>query len=128
MGEHLYAQAGSGLCKLDKQTGKSEWRILEVKGEYGSYQCPPATIRGVRQMVVQTRTDLAGIDLVGQFLKKPSKLPGHEHPHARNCRRLGFHEFLRRKKPAFRSGKENDGFAVAQNGKTYRKPICRARF
>lgn len=65
MGDHLYAQAGSGFVKLDKRTGESKWRILQVKGEkYGSAFSSPslATIHGVRQMVVQTRTELAGIN------------------------------------------------------------------
>ena len=65
MGDHLYAQAGSGLVKLDKRTGESKWRILQVKGEkYGSAFSSPsfATIHGVKQLVVQTRTELAGIN------------------------------------------------------------------
>jgi len=65
-GDHLYVQAGSGLVKLDKETGKSIWRSLSDKGGmYGSAFSSPtiASPQGKRQLLVQTRTDLAGVDL-----------------------------------------------------------------
>jgi len=65
-GEHLYVQAGSGLVKLEKETGKSIWRSLSDKGGmYGSAFSSPtiASPQGKRQLLVQTRTDLAGVDL-----------------------------------------------------------------
>ena len=120
MGEHLYAQAGSGLCKLDKQTGHSEWRILEVKGEkYGSAFSSPtfATIRGVRQMVVQTRTDLAGIDpKKGKVLwKKP--IEAYRGMNILTPAIAGDSVFTSSyggKSLLFEVEKKNDGFAVAQ--------------
>ena len=65
-GEHLYVQAGSGLVKLEKETGESIWRSLSDKGGmYGSAFSSPtiASPQGKRQLLVQTRTDLAGVDL-----------------------------------------------------------------
>jgi outer membrane protein assembly factor BamB len=64
-GDHLYIQAGSGFVKLDKKTGKSIWRTLTHKGGmFGSAFSSPVIkeINGVKQLVVQTRTDLAGVD------------------------------------------------------------------
>lgn len=64
-GDHLYIQAGSGFVKLDKKTGKSIWRTLTDKGGmFGSAFSSPVIkeIYGVKQLVVQTRTDLAGVD------------------------------------------------------------------
>ena len=64
-GDHLYIQAGSGFVKLDKKTGKSIWRTLTDKGGmFGSAFSSPVIkeINGVKQLVVQTRTDLAGVD------------------------------------------------------------------
>ncbi len=64
-GDHLYIQAGSGFVKLDKKTGKSIWRTLTDKGGmFGSAFSSPVVkkINGVKQLVVQTRTDLAGVD------------------------------------------------------------------
>ena len=65
-GDHLYVQAGSGLVKLEKETGKSIWRSLSDKGGmYGSAFSSPtiASPQGKRQLLVQTRTDLAGVDM-----------------------------------------------------------------
>lgn len=65
-GEYLYIQAGSGFCKLDKHTGKIIWRTLEDKGGmFGSAFSSPciAEVAGKRQILVQTRERLAGVDL-----------------------------------------------------------------
>ena len=77
-GDHLYVQAGSGFVKLDKQSGESIWRTLSDKGGmYGSAFSSPtiASPSGDRQLLVQTRTDLAGVDLEeGKVLwKQPVK-------------------------------------------------------
>ena len=75
---HLYVQAGSGFSKLERETGKSVWRTLIHKGDkYGSAFSSPvtATLCGVEQLVVQTRTDLTGVHPAdGKVLwKKPVK-------------------------------------------------------
>ena len=64
-GEFVYVQAGAALCKLNKQTGEIVWRTLEdAGGMWGSAFSSPifATLAGQRQLLVQTRQDLAGVD------------------------------------------------------------------
>ncbi len=65
-GEFIYVQAGGGLAKLDKATGKLVWRSLEDGGGMnGSAFSSPviATLAGQRQLLVQTRTTLVGVNL-----------------------------------------------------------------
>lgn len=65
-GQWLYVQAGGGVAKLNKLDGTIVWRALEDGGGMnGSAFSSPviATIGGVRQLVVQTRSELAGVDL-----------------------------------------------------------------
>jgi len=64
-GEHVYVQAGAAFCKLDKRTGKILWRTLEDGGGmFGSAFSSPvfAEMAGRRQLLVQTREKLAGVD------------------------------------------------------------------
>ena len=64
-GNNLYVQAGGALCKIEKKTGKLIWRSLDDGGGMnGSAFSSPfmATIGGKRQLLVQTRTNLAGVD------------------------------------------------------------------
>jgi outer membrane protein assembly factor BamB len=64
-GDHLYVQAGAGFVKLDKETGQSIWRALDDKGGmYGSAFSSPtmAKLGGIEQVVVQTRTDITGVN------------------------------------------------------------------
>jgi len=65
-GDAVYVQAGASVVKLDKQTGETIWRTLDDGGGmFGSAFSSPiiATLSGRRQLLVQTRTDLAGLDL-----------------------------------------------------------------
>lgn len=60
----VYVQAGGGLVKLDKATGKVEWRSLkDGGGMYGSAFSSPILheLGGVSQLLVQTRNVLAGV-------------------------------------------------------------------
>jgi outer membrane protein assembly factor BamB len=70
----LYVQAGGGIVKLDKTNGDSIWRALaDGGGMNGSAFSSPVikTLHGQRQLVVQTRTDLCGLDLTsGEVLWK----------------------------------------------------------
>lgn len=62
--DHVYVQAGACFAKLDKRTGKLVWRALQDQGGMmGSAFSSPimATLGGTRQLVVQTRTTLAGV-------------------------------------------------------------------
>jgi outer membrane protein assembly factor BamB len=64
-GEFVYVQAGSGLVKLSKKTGKVAWRsLVDEGGMNGSAFSSPmlATLCGQTQLVVQTRSLLAGVD------------------------------------------------------------------
>lgn len=72
----VYVQAGGSLAKLDKLTGKILWQALQDKGGMmGSAFSSPmfATLAGKRQLVVQTREKLAGVDPAdGKVLWKQS--------------------------------------------------------
>lgn len=64
-GDFVYVQAGGGLQKLDKQTGKTIWKVLDDGGGMsGSAFSSPflATVAGKKQLLVQTRTTLHGVD------------------------------------------------------------------
>ncbi len=64
VGDHVFVQAAAGFCKLDKRTGQVVWRILaDGGGMFGSAFSSPvlATVCGQEQLLVQTRTRLAGI-------------------------------------------------------------------
>lgn len=64
-GEALYVQAGASVVKLKKTTGEIIWRTLKDEGGmYGSAFSSPVlvTLAGKRQLVVQTREKLAGVD------------------------------------------------------------------
>jgi outer membrane protein assembly factor BamB len=71
-GDALYVQAGGGIVKLDKRNGTSIWQsFADGGGMNGSAFSSPVikTIHGKRQLVVQTRTELGGVDLVnGEIL------------------------------------------------------------
>ncbi len=62
----LYVQAAAAFLKLNKDTGEIIWKALgDGGGMWGSAFSSPAlaTLAGRKQVVVQTRTTLAGIDL-----------------------------------------------------------------
>ena len=65
-GDAVYVQAGGGLVRLNKLTGKVIWhKLKDGGGMFGSAFSSPviATIREKKQLVVQTRQTLAGVDL-----------------------------------------------------------------
>ncbi len=65
-GADLYVQAGGGVRKLNMDSGELIWVALEDGGGMnGSAFSSPviAELHGVRQLIVQTRTMLAGLDL-----------------------------------------------------------------
>lgn len=64
-GDAVYVQAGASFVKLDKTTGKVIWRVLKDDGGMmGSAFSSPtiATLAGQRQILVQTREKLTGVD------------------------------------------------------------------
>ena len=69
--ESVYVQAGQGVCRLDRNTGKLQWRSLISREMYGSAFSSPvmATLAGQKQLVVQTRQTLTGLEFAtGQTL------------------------------------------------------------
>lgn len=65
-GDAVYVQAGASVAKLDKKTGKIIWRTLDDKGGMmGSAFSSPviASLAGKRQLIVQGREKLAGVNL-----------------------------------------------------------------
>lgn len=65
-GEAVYVQAGASVARLNKRTGAIVWRTLQDKGGMnGSAFSSPiiAELAGTRQLLVQTREKLAGVNL-----------------------------------------------------------------
>lgn len=65
-GEFVYVQAGASFIKINKRNGALLWRTLQDDGGmWGSVFSSPiiATLAGKRQLVVQNRDKLAGVDL-----------------------------------------------------------------
>jgi outer membrane protein assembly factor BamB len=66
-GDFIYVQAGKGLHKLNKNDGTIVWSALGDNGDImssGAFSSPViATLDGKRQLLVQTRSYLAGVDL-----------------------------------------------------------------
>lgn len=64
-GDAVYVQAGASFVKLNKKSGELIWRSLNDKGGmWGNAFSSPvfASIAGKRQLVVQTREKIAGVD------------------------------------------------------------------
>ncbi len=62
----LYIQAGGHLCKLTKDTGKLAWKSLKDGGGMNgsAFSCPVfATLAGKKQLVVQSREAMFGVDM-----------------------------------------------------------------
>jgi outer membrane protein assembly factor BamB len=65
-GDFVYVQAGASLTKLNKNSGEIVWQSLKDPGGMlgGAFSSPVvATLDGHRQLVVQTRAALAGVDI-----------------------------------------------------------------
>lgn len=66
-GNAIYLQAGNATVKLDKRTGKVLWRALNDERNSimtnGAFSSPVlAKVAGQKQLLVQTREQLAGLD------------------------------------------------------------------
>jgi outer membrane protein assembly factor BamB len=64
--DRIYIQSGGGLLCLNATSGETIWRsLVDSDAMYGSAFSSPiiATIQGVRQLVVQTRKALCGIEM-----------------------------------------------------------------
>ncbi len=65
-GPAVFVQAGAGLAKLDKLTGEILWRSSEDNGGMwdSAFSSPIiAELGGIRQLVVQTREKLIGVNI-----------------------------------------------------------------
>ena len=66
VGDHVYVQAGASFVKVDKKTGETVWRSMKDNGGmFGSAFSSPtlATIAGKEQLLVQSRSELAGVSV-----------------------------------------------------------------
>lgn len=78
VGDHAFVQAGGALLKLDMATGNVIWRSLDDGGGMsGSAFSSPvlASVHGVEQLLVQTRTTLAGVSPDNGSVLWSTKIP-----------------------------------------------------
>ncbi|MBL8173959.1 MAG: PQQ-like beta-propeller repeat protein [Bryobacterales bacterium] len=80
-GDAIYVQAANSIVKLNKHTGATLWRSLHHSSgmmESGAFSSPLiATIAGRRQLVVGTRTTLAGLDLPNGAVLWQQEVPNY---------------------------------------------------
>ena len=65
-GEFIYMQAGASFCKIQQGTGKIVWRTMKGEGGLrgGGFSSPViAELDGKRQILLQARSELTGIDI-----------------------------------------------------------------
>lgn len=78
-GEFLYTQAGNALVKINKKSGQIVWSTLAQAADMmnaGAFSSPIiAEIHGQRQLLVQTRSELAGVDLADGKVLWRQKVP-----------------------------------------------------
>jgi outer membrane protein assembly factor BamB len=77
-GNDVYVQAGGGVVKLNKTTGEILWRTLDDGGGmWGSAFSSPfiAELQGVRQLLVQTREKLCGVNLENGMVLWEREIP-----------------------------------------------------
>lgn len=74
----VYVQAGAGVARIDKTSGKVVWRTLDDGGGmWGSAFSSPVSTKlcGVEQLVVQTREQLAGVSMSDGSVLWTQKVP-----------------------------------------------------
>ena len=65
-GKFVYMQAGASFCKIEQASGKIIWRTMKDTGGLrgGGFSSPViTTLDGKRQILLQARTELTGIDI-----------------------------------------------------------------
>ena len=115
----VYVQAGASVVKLAKESGTVIWRTLnDGGGMSGSAFSSPivANLSGKRQLVVQTREQLAGVDLnTGEVLWR-QEVPAFRGMNILTPVVIGdtvFTSSYRNKSWLYRVTQENDRFQVA---------------
>jgi len=117
-GSAVYVQAGASVVKLDKGSGKVVWRTLDDGGGmWGSAFSSPviATLGGQRQLVVQTRKDLAGVDLESGEVLWTQEVPAYRGMNILTPVVLGdsvFTSSYRNKSWFYRVTRGTEGFSV----------------
>ena len=81
-GDYLFIEAGNGLQKINKLNGEIVWTALKVKAgagmSDGTFSSPLiATVAGQEQILVQTRSTLAGVDLASGDVLWSQKVPAY---------------------------------------------------
>lgn len=77
-GDHVYVQCCAGLVKLDRRTGDVVWRSMSESGGMmgGAFSSPiVAELGGKPQLVAQSRSTLAGIDLESGKVRWSKPIP-----------------------------------------------------
>jgi outer membrane protein assembly factor BamB len=116
----VYVQAGAGTVKLDKETGEVQWRTMNDKGGmYGSAFSSPvfATLGGVPQLVVQTRAELAGVDIENGTILWRQSVPAYRGMNILTPVVLGntiFTSSYRNASFMYRVDRNDSGFSVSE--------------
>lgn len=119
-GPVLYVQGGGAVLCLDRATGETRWRALEDGGGMnGSAFSSPilATIAGTRQLVVQTREKLCGLDPTTGTVLWQQKVPSFRGMNILTPVVVGdtiFTSSYRNKSWLFRIAKDGDQFSVTE--------------
>lgn len=119
-GDFVYVQAGASFVKLDKKTGKILWRTLKDDGGmFGSAFSSPifATIAGKRQLIVQTRLKLAGVDPENGQVLWEQEVPNFRGMNILTPVAFGdalFTSAYRNKAWSFQVSSQNDNFQVKE--------------
>ena len=116
----VYVQAGAGTVKLDKETGEIQWRTMNDKGGmYGSAFSSPVftTLGGLPQLVVQTRAELAGVDIKNGTILWRQSVPAYRGMNILTPVVLGdtiFTSSYRNASFTYRVDRNDSGFSVSE--------------
>jgi len=80
-GDDLYVQAAASCIRLNKKTGEIIWRTLKDAGgmSFSAFSSPYlTTLAGRKQLLVQTREQLAGVDPKGGEVLWSQKIPSFQ--------------------------------------------------
>lgn len=116
----VYVQAGAGFVKLDKETGEVQWRTLNDKGGmYGSAFSSPVfcMLGGVPQLLVQTRAEIAGVDIKNGTILWRQPVPAYRGMNILTPVVLGntvFTSTYRNASFLYRIDRDDSGFSVSE--------------
>lgn len=100
-GDSLIVQAANSVIRLNKKTGATEWRALPREADImdsGAFSSPTiASLHGRRQLLVQSRTNLYGLDPATGAVLWQQEVPHyqpHEHTDAHRLGKQDLHQFV----------------------------------